>query len=849
MTNVGPNVSQSSHKVSFVDDKGNEYGLKLKKQIRRIPQTPFTMQVSGGGTRFGEWDPTFTSVEQSTWLDGRGHEFRDIKRSGYWDSRNAWTLTEGYVLPSMQHRWATGAWYETYEYLANDRSLSWQPLWGDTTRYVSNIFTTTSSYDANKIYFWIRRVGNPSDLTYAIFTDDGSDDPNAVVASASGTVDTDTITDYISEWYGVDVSAASNLTTATKYHVVIYGASADNTNNHWEVGVDTSGSASQTSGAGSTWAAASFTVFHRVIHLPIKRKWLFFVLEKALYAVDVNDDESASQVLINGDRGIATGTPTTTTIDDSTKSWIADEWIGAWVYIHKGVAKGKYSQITDNTTNKLTFNAIAVTPDDTSEYFIYSTDKWTEIDHGADLTTVKSVDVLNNIMRFAQGAGDKVVKGQWNADTPVHDFSDDGTVVGDVIFASSDTVAGPVWWVAENSASTLKRANATGYANFTQGSAIDIGADDEDILYMTSYDKALYVMKGSHPWKVANNRANPFLPQLAHISSPTQGVGAIEHGVFFFIPWAGFALERFYGSSLDDIGDKELPDERVGHYASMTSHPGGLIAAIDADAGTSHISVYEDSRLGWHEIFRAHEAGARIRSLFWQDCPGTRPRLWFDIGGDVMCMEFPKRFNPIRDTSVNYHHEAVIESSTIDMQAASLYKYFHDMTLRTQNLTSDVKVILEYKLDADVEDTSVEWVQVGEFLQSPKQELKIRRGEVTKIRLRLRLQTNSKTTPPAIEAWNLEGFSRTPLKDQFTFSGVTKSFQMTKAGTEDADPADLAAFLRDSARKTRVLTMKSEYEDLNGIQVIMEPPSFLYDFVQGVLQRWGATYQFTAREA
>lgn len=850
MTNVSPD-EQSSHDVSFVDDHGNEYGIKLTRDIQRIPQEPFTMHISGGGTRFGEWDASFTSVEKSTWLDGRGFEFRDMMRSGYWDARNAWSLTPEHLIPSMQHRWATGAWHETYEYLANGRNMSWQALW-DTHRYVSNIFTilAAANYDAGKVYFWIRRVGNPGTLTYAIYTDDGSDDPNAVVTNATGTVTTATITDFVSEWYGVDVSAASDLTKNVKYHVVIYGASTDTATNHWEVGVNTSGSASQKAKTDGTWSAAAFTVYHRVVPAATKRKWEFFTLEKALYKVDVNDDATASIVSINGDRGIATGTPTTTTIDDSAKSWTASMWVNAWVYIHKGTAKGQYSKISANTTNQLTFAAMDLAPDSTSEYFIYSTDEWTAVAHGTDLTTVKGVTVINNVARYAQGAGDAIVRSRWNSGTPGHDFDDDSTHVADVIFASSDTVDGPVIWAAENSDSTIKRANATTYADMSQGSDIDVGGDDEDILYMATYDKALYVMKESHPWKIINDTAEPFLPNLAHIPSPVQGVGAAQHDVFFFIPWGGFALERLYGSNLDDVGDSELPDERVGAYSALSSHPGGLIAAIDAgDLGTSHISVLEDSRQGWHEIFRAHETGARIRNLFWQSCPGTRPRLWFDCGGDVMCMEFPERFNPIRDTSVKYHHEAVIESSTIDMQTASLYKYFHDMTLRARNLGAGTKVVLEYKLDADIEDSTVEWIPVGEFLVSPKSELQIRRGEVTKIRLRLRLLTDDCDKPPIIEAWNLEGFSRKPLKYQYQFRGVTKTFMMTKTGTEDAEPADLLSFLEDSARKARILTMKSSYPDMDGISVIMEPPSVTYKFVQTILKRWGASFTFMAREA
>jgi len=214
-----------------------------------------------------------------------------------------------------------------------------------------------------------------------------------------------------------------------------------------------------------------------------------------------------------------------------------------------------------------------------------------------------------------------------------------------------------------------------------------------------------------------------------------------------------------------------------------------------------------------------------------------------------MCMEFPIRFNPIRDTSVKYHHEAVIESSIIDMQAASLYKYFNDMTLRTQNLGAGTKVILEYKVNADIEDTTAEWTNVGEFLVSPKGELHIRRGEVTKIRLRLRLLTDDCDKPPIIEAWDLQGYSRTPLKYQYHFWGDISTYTVTMIGGPDAAPEDLISFLKESAIKARVLTMKSSYDELNGVRVIMGPPTVTYKDALPIVDSFGADYHFVAREA
>lgn len=850
MVNVSPTTSNPSHEMS-IKGYGFEYGLRLEggaAGVREIPQEPFTMDISGGGTRYGTGDPTFTSVESSSWIDGMGHEFRDLRRSGFYDSRNAWTLSQDFILPTMQHRYSTGAWKETYEYLENARNVSWQKLTSG-YRYLADTFTVgASAYDANKIYLRIRRVGKPGTLTYAIYTDSAGV-PNALVTSASGTVTTSTITDFVSEWYGIDVSAAGNLTAATAYWIVVYGASTDNDTNHWEVGIDSSGSTTKKSTAGSSWSAAGSSLFFRVAPADIRRKWHFFVLEKALYAIDERDDGGNSTCLINGDRGIADGDYATTTLSDSAKSWTADEWIGAWVYIHKGTGKGEYSQITDNDTTKLTFGAIAITPDATSEYIIYSADKWTAVTTSG-VTTVKDVAVMNNIAYIAQGSGDALVRMQWNSATPTHDFADDTGNLADVLYVDADAEGGPQMWRGENDVVDVSRSDAKAWGTaLAFGTEIDVGDDNYEITDIVGYDGAIYVMKENHPYKIVSDRAEPFLKNLAHIPSVNQGKGAIEHDVFFYIPWADFALEQFYGSSLDDVGYKEFPSGRVGNYASLVSHPGGIICAIDAGSGTSSVMVRENARGGWHELFRAFAAGERIRSLHWQDCPGTRPRLWYSIGGDIMYQEFPIRFVPIRDSSVSYHCEAVLESSTIDLQKASWFKYFHDLTLRSRNLGSGIKVILEYKLDKDIEDSAIEWRQVGEFLSSPKAELSIRQGEVSKIRYRLRLLTNDHDKPAVVEAANLEGFARRQLKFNYQLRIRLKSQQTDKNGSPDHDPSDVLAFLKTAARRARVLTMRSVFEELHNIPVIVEPPTILRKYSNNILQWWGGSITITLREA
>ena len=438
---------------------------------------------------------------------------------------------------------------------------------------------------------------------------------------------------------------------------------------------------------------------------------------------------------------------------------------------------------------------------------------------------------------------------RWNSATPGYDWADDGSNKADVLFVDDDPVDGAQMWRGENDSVDISRSDkkawGTGLAFRTE---IPIGSADFDITGFAKYDKALYTMKKNHPYKIVNDRAEPFLKQLGFSPSEFQGVGAIEYDIFFYIPWAGWTLNEFFGSSLTDVGYKEFTSDRVGNYSSLTPHPGGLFATIDAGAGTSSIMVRHKGRSSWHEIFRGYEAGARIRNSVWQDNPGDRPRLWFSIAGELMSMKFPRRFNPEKDTSLEYHHEGVTVFSKIDMNAASLYKYFMDLTLRSRNLTEDINVSLDYKVDADIEDTTREWVNPGTFISSPREVISIRRGEVTKIQPRLRLNTNLRATPPIIEAYNLEGFTRTPFKVNFHIRAILDSLSIDKQGNPDFEPDDIITFLTMAAKKAKILTLKSEYTFAENVPVIVEPFTLIPNEPDSE-GNWSGTITFTVREA
>jgi hypothetical protein len=83
---------------------------------------------------------------------------------------------------------------------------------------------------------------------------------------------------------------------------------------------------------------------------------------------------------------------TTTSLTDSTKSWIPNQWAGYWVRLFAGTAANQLRQISSNTNNTLTWVTSGTAPDATTDYFIDGFDSGTTT--SASTTTL--VDTTKN---------------------------------------------------------------------------------------------------------------------------------------------------------------------------------------------------------------------------------------------------------------------------------------------------------------------------------------------------------------------------------------------------------------------------------------------------------------------
>jgi len=118
-----------------------------------------------------------------------------------------------------------------------------------------------------------------------------------------------------------------------------------------------------------------------------------------------------------GDNGTATGTQTSTTLQDNTKTWTVDEWKGAAVSITAGTGAGQTSTVSSNTTNTLTVSpGWTTTPDGTSVYAITRTNTL------QDVTKTWATDVWKgrtDSIAVGTGAGQAKTVSSNNANTLV----------------------------------------------------------------------------------------------------------------------------------------------------------------------------------------------------------------------------------------------------------------------------------------------------------------------------------------------------------------------------------------------------------------------------------------------
>lgn len=806
--------------------------------IAEEPQVPTSHIFGDAGKEFGDWEPGHSHIQQKSWIGGRANQEFVDDESRFLDSRSLWNFTPEHLHPAPQWRFAAplDVFSENYMPASGTETIGnnvrWVRLVGS-TEYARK-FTAGATATHVLAQLWVRKHGTPSgNLTFEIWSDDGvgNGKPNAVLETATLT-ETSFEEDIssIGEW-----TINEALTSGTAYHIVVLDSSAANDNNYFEVGYSTGGDANlynNSTDAGSSWNAESD--IQLCFRLSVARwtgRWLGFDLEGARYVVSSRDDNTASVMYINGDRGIATSA-TATVITDSTKSWNTDEWIGAWFRVTDGTGKGQYGAITDNNGTTFTTASMDVTLDNTSEYVFYATDIWTSVVPSTDGIDAKVTDVavFDLQAQFAFGSGTNMLRVHWDSSVPGHVGDDDpGSLKADFLAVDIDPVDGAIIWRAENDSVDVSKAAAAAFGTgLTFDAQIDAGDDSELITGLSPFAGALYVRKEGSLGVIRGNSYREIDIGLNTMTQATNGIAAAKWNLMLYVNWA-YSIEQIMGNNIDDVGpwlNAGLPAGRRGTVSAMEPTQAVMYCGIDAGGTADRVSsVLGWNKIGYGSIFEAWIKNRRVRGVKYQSCPGTQDRLWISVDNELVVMDFPdESLNMLTDSGMTYQHESVFEASTVDMNAHRIKKLFNSLSLTTRNLQNRVTIIAQYQVDDDIDNTT--WYDLGEFNESDFQERGIWQGNRRRIRIRLIFRTGVAAIPAVLRAWVIEAYGRIPVKYQWTIRIPVKSLTISDNKVA-RNPDEFVRWLKFQGSNAGSLVLGSIWPDLDNTRVLVEPPSVI----------------------
>ena len=307
-----------------------------------------------------------------------------------------------------------------------------------------------------------------------------------------------------------------------------------------------------------------------------------------------------------------------------------------------------------------------------------------------------------------------------------------------------------------------------------------------------------------------------YLKEIEELKHPRSGEGAVVNDRYLYAN-AGETIQRFHAASgqLDNLGpdvDYGLPSNRRGIPCTMASYPGKVLAGIDAETGYSSV-IYRKNH-GWHELYRAPE-NERIRDIHVFARSDTTDRVYISEGADVLWV--PISINPQTESGYEYVWESVLETPRIYGGLRETEKYYHALTIVSENLSSTNRYIqVDYKTSENSSWTTLS----GNFTTSPRQRRSIVSTNDTAgrwIQFRLRSYTNDRTETPKIVSVILDSLEVNPVNDMFVYTvGLKEGQGQDLRGTqEDQTGVEALTQLETWRDDPRPLTLSSisEFED------------------------------------
>lgn len=823
-------VAEPTHHITLFETGGSTRGLVLcdakgladHRQITKTPIRRMPLRMTQGDSEWSDFELPYQSVGQDDWSGGIGLLDSEDK-TRYWHGQNINTMHRGKLFIGPQPHFTDG--YRVQEHDLYSTAMGYRGLYVAVEMEAIQIIPT-ANITPTRVEVIIRKVGTPNgSLNVEIWTDDGSDDPNAIIAGASGTLSTAETS--WAETYAISLGTPPALTASTKYWLVLYGDTSDDATNHWEfVYGATAGIGRQSNDIASpVWTSSTFTIHYRLTEAQDDMIARLFEYKGQMYFVSREDDGGTPQLYINGTRGQATGTQGSTIVEHTAKAWTVDAEIGNIVVLVGGTGIGQWRKIIDNDADTLTvspaWETTPVTAD--TEYVILGSNTWTEIGSTGLAGPVTDVLVVKDVVYFCQGEATAIRRFQYDANT--NSFADDNTNKATFMELVHES-AGPKVYKANNAAVSVTVASAAPEVWGTDlafGTAIACGNSDVPITGLDRYfdPEYLMVLKQNQVGRVVWTEYQTMpLREMIAAKSENTGHASTVGGVYLYVSMMR-GLERYYQGRLDDVGpnlDDGLPAAYQGTITYTFSYPGRIyIAVAGADQSTSNYSsVLVQNGLGWHPIYRSRLAGEKIRYMHHQVIPGSNlDKLWISEGSDVVWLSMPSEtLDPTKDSNYEFHYFGVYESSWYYLNLRDIPKTFNEVNIWAESISGQTLIGVEYKIDEDVN-----WTHIGEsWGVTPSESFSISgsgsQKQGRRIKFRLIFLSIGGANTPVMTAHVLEAVAHLPTKFRYSVQFRTGDENIDLRGDEESYAiGTFIAALNTWANDGTLLTMRHHNED------------------------------------
>lgn len=862
-----PQTEDYTHHLKLTKYDGTYRGLVLcdargepnPKGIQLISNPEHNVIAKPPGSRFDDRKPPYVAVEQNDWHGGSG--MRDFERdhTRFRDSGFLWSPTPGRIYPAPLPKIATQSDRYITKKMPGDVSFLASAA---ANEYVAVKFSPSDTGTYNRLGAILRKIGTTDGTARISVYSDSAGSPGAEIEGAAihqyDFFDSDTgpgvagLSEFLEMWV-----ANASLTAGTDYWLVLHLPIVD-ADNYYEVGVD-DGAVDYTvkiSSDGSSWSApgsdwvpffwvANYTYTNGTPHL--------FEYKRQMYCVLRFNNGTAPQLLMNGYRGVATGTQSQSTLQDTNQNWTVNELVGKVVYLSGGSSRDQFRRILSNTANTLTiadsfhryWGKNPVTAD--TEYVILGCDNWEVISgHGmaapAEGYEIGGPVVVDDYVAVPLGDGVNIRRfnAYNNAGTWTNRFEDDGTNKAKYLLVHRN----------DDGTKSLYRASVGGTSVIiAYGEVVDYGAgatsfgDDYDIgdasspiRNLISYDGYVYVIKEDGLYAFRNDIADKVADFKIKSYYTGRAVTSMTPYLYFGF---GAGYEQFFGKVLEDIGpdrDDGLVEMKHG-YAQADEHiPGYTFLAINAGRtllsdedmrGWSTVHVYNGA--GWHEIYRGPRVN-QIKKLYYQSIPGLTGRLWIGHSWELWYQDFPEYAKePILDSSMEYYWEGYIKTGWFDDNLLDIDKAWVTMTLYSENLDANTYVKAGFITDSGDEFTAL----ADAFDDSPSEQHEIGTASTQtgkRSAYCLRLRTKDADVPPVVKSMVLDYIGKFPTGETYAVTFLLDHIEgetMLDAFGDEGEHTvtQVISFLRDAISDPRPLTMESIVEEFDNKTVIVQPMS------------------------